>query len=89
VNAYSRGTEAASELRGQPVNTWSEDWQHETEARAILKMSKEEQDAFFSGRRDENGKTVGLGVIGIRGPQAAAIIRATMERLQAVRDAKR
>ena len=73
------------ELTGQPVNTWSEEWRIETEARTLLKMSKEQRDAFFNGRKDADGKTVDRGVIGIRGVKAAEEIRATMERLQAIR----
>jgi hypothetical protein len=84
---YSRDTTAISELTGQPVNTWSEEWRIETEARTLLKMSKEQRDAFFNGRKDADGKTVDRGVIGIRGLKAAEEIRATMERLQAARDA--
>jgi hypothetical protein len=82
---YSRDTKAVSELTGQPVSTWSEEWRIETEARTLLKMSKAERDAFFNGRKDADGKTIDRGVIGIRGPKAAEEIRATMERLQAAR----
>jgi hypothetical protein len=82
---YSRDTTAMSELTGQPVSTWSEEWRIETEARTLLKMSKAERDAFFNGRKDADGKTIDRGVIGIRGPKAAEEIRATMERLQAAR----
>lgn len=48
-----------------------------------MKMSKEQRDVFFNGLKDENGKTVDCGVIGIRGlkinldwfdNQAAAIL---------------
>ncbi|MBF9195586.1 DUF7696 family protein [Microvirga terrestris] len=82
---YSRDTEAVSELTGQPVSTWSEEWRIETEARTLLKMSKAERDAFFNGRKDADGKTVDRGVIGIRGLKAAEEIKATMDRLQDVR----
>jgi hypothetical protein len=37
----------------------------ECEARSILKMCAQEQDVFFGGRKDENGKTIDHGVIGI------------------------
>jgi hypothetical protein len=66
----SRGTTAISELTGQAVSTWSKEWRIGTEARAILKMSKLERDMFFNGRKDENGKTIGRGVVGIRGPES-------------------
>ena len=82
---YSRDTKAISELTGQPVSTWSEEWRIETEARTLLKMSKEQRDAFFNGRKDADGKTVDRGVIGIRGLKAAEEIKATLERLQEVR----
>lgn len=86
---YSRDTTAISELTGQPVSTWSEEWRIETEARTLLKMSKEQRDAFFNGRKDADGKTVDRGVIGIRGLKAAEEIRATMEQLQALRSSSR
>ena len=82
---YSRDTKAISELTGQPVSTWSEEWRIETEARTLLKMSKEQRDAFFNGRKDADGKTLDRGVIGIRGLKAAEEIKATLERLQEVR----
>ena len=82
---YSRDTTAISELTGQPVSTWSEEWRIETEARTLLKMSKGERDAFFNGRKDADGKTIDRGVIAIRGQKAAEEIKATMERLQDVR----
>jgi len=84
---YSRETTAISELTGQPVNTWSEEWQHECEARAVLKMSKEQRDTFFNGRKDADGKTIDRGVIGIRGLKAAEEIKATTGRLLAARGA--
>jgi hypothetical protein len=82
---YSRDTAAISRLTGQPVSTWSEEWQHECEARAVLKMSKQERDTFFNGRKDENGKTVDRGVISIRGLKAAEDLRTLMEQLQEAR----
>ncbi|MBA1156226.1 DUF7696 family protein [Microvirga mediterraneensis] len=82
---YSRDTEVTSELTGQTVSTWSEEWRIETEARTVLKMSKQERDVFFNGRKDENGRTVDRGVIGIRGSKAVEDIKAMVERLQEVR----
>jgi hypothetical protein len=75
---YSRETTAISEITGQPVNTWSEEWQRECEARAVLKMSKAERDAFFHGTKDENGKTIDRGIIFIRGEKAAENLRSLM-----------
>jgi hypothetical protein len=49
-----RGVAALGAL-AQPLSTWSEEWRIETEARAILAMSKVERDVFFNGRKDENG----------------------------------
>lgn len=82
---YSRDTEATSELTGQTVSTWSEEWRIETEARTVLKMSKQERDVFFNGRKDENGRTIDRGVVGIRGPKAVEDIKAMVERLQDAR----
>jgi hypothetical protein len=82
---YSKDSTVLSELTGQPVSTWSEEWRAETEALALLKMSKQERDTFFNGRKDENGRTVDRGVIAIRGVKAAEDIKATMLRLQDAR----
>ncbi|NBJ11384.1 hypothetical protein GR304_10700 [Microvirga sp. SYSU G3D207] len=54
----SRSTTAVSEFIGQPVSTWSEEWRIEPETWTLLKMSKAERDAFFNGRKDEDGKTI-------------------------------
>ena len=83
---YSRDI---SELTGQPVSTLSEEWRIETEARAVLKMSKQERDVFFNGRKDENGKTIDRGLVGIRGAEAANAILETMRKLQEAREAKK
>jgi hypothetical protein len=32
----------------------------EPEARALLKMSKEQRDVFFNGRKDESGTTINV-----------------------------
>jgi hypothetical protein len=48
-------------------------------------MSKQERDVFFNGRKDENGRSIDRGVIGIRGLKAAEEIKATIERLQEAR----
>jgi hypothetical protein len=82
---YSRDTTAISEITGRPVSTWSEEWQHECEAKAVLAMSKEQRNTFFNGRKDENGKTVDRGVVAIRGAKAAEDLKALMERPQEVR----
>lgn len=79
---YSRDTTAISEITGQPISTWSEEWQHECEARAVLKMSKEQRDAFFNGRKDENGKSIDRGVIALRGLKAAEDLKALCNKLQ-------
>jgi len=85
---YSRDTTAISEITGQPVSTWSEEWQHECEARAVLAMSKAERDAFFNGSVDENGNRKERGIIAIRGLKAAEMLRGYMERLQEARGRK-
>lgn len=73
---YSRSSTAISEFTGQPVSTWSEEWRIGTEARAVLAISKEQTEVFFNGRKDENGKTLNRGLVGIRGLKAAEEIRA-------------
>jgi hypothetical protein len=39
MSTYSRDTTAISKFTGQPVNTWSEEWRVETEARSVLALS--------------------------------------------------
>jgi hypothetical protein len=85
----SRHTTAISEITGRAVSTWSEEWQHECEARAVLALSKSEREAFFNGSRDEDGKRKERGIIAIRGPVAADTLRGYMERLQEVRARKK
>ena len=89
MSTYSRETTAISELTGQPVNTWSEEWQHECEAWAILKMSKAEREIFFNGQKDENGRTIERGIVFIRGAKAAEDLKSLMQRLLDARAIKR
>jgi hypothetical protein len=86
---YSRETTATSEITGQTVNTWSEEWQREFEAPAVLKMSKAEGDAFFNGTKDENGKTIDRGIIYLRGAKAAEDLKSLMQQLMDARATKR
>jgi hypothetical protein len=51
-------------------------------------MSKQERDVFFNGRKDENGKTIDRGLVGIRGTEAANAILETMQQLQDARSQK-
>jgi predicted type IV restriction endonuclease len=85
---YSRDTTALSEITGQPVNTWSEEWQRECESRAVLKMSKAERDAF-NGTKDENGKTIERGIFYLRGEKAAEDLRSLMQQSMDARATKR
>ena len=87
--AYSRETTAISEIAGQPVNTWSEEWQRECEAHAILKMSKVQRDEFFNGKKDENGKILERGLVAVRGPAALEALRTLMQQLLDIRANKR
>jgi len=79
----SRDTTAISEITGRPVSTWSEEWQHECEARAVLAISKAERDAFFNTAHRRGRQAEERGIIAIRGMKAAETLRGYMERLQA------
>jgi hypothetical protein len=81
---YSRDSTTASEVTSQPVSTWSEEWQHECEVKAVLAMSKAERDAFFNGSTGEDGQRKERGVIAIRELKVAEALRALMERLQSL-----
>jgi hypothetical protein len=48
-------------------------------------MSKAERDAFFNGRKDENGKMIERGIVALRGETAAESLRSLMHRLLDVR----
>lgn len=85
---YSRNTTALSELTGTSISTWSEEWRVECEVRAILAMSKAGRDAFFNGRKDENGKSIDRGAVAIRGVKAAETLKALMEKLEDARSRK-
>jgi hypothetical protein len=82
---YSRDTTAISEITGEPVNTSSEEWRAACEARAVLKMAKAEREAFYNGRKDENGKTIDRGVVAIRGVAGAELVRINMQKLEEAR----
>ncbi|GEO18099.1 DUF7696 family protein [Microvirga aerophila] len=86
---YTRDTTAISEITGQPVSTWSEEWQHECEARTVLAMSKAERETFFNGSTDDDGKRKERGIIAIRGVAAAENLRANMQKLQDARTGMR
>jgi len=79
---YPRYTTAISEFTGHTANTWTEEWRIETEPRAILKMPKEERDAFFNSRKDENGASIDRGVIAVRGLKAAKNLKALIVQLE-------
>jgi hypothetical protein len=89
MSTYSHDTTAISEITGRPVNTWSEEWQREWEARAILKMSKVQRGEFFNGKKDENGKTLERGIAALRGPEAVEALRSLMPQLLDARASKR
>jgi len=55
---YSCDAAAVSELTGQPVTIWTEEWRIETAAVTLLKIFRQRRDCFLDGRKDENGKTI-------------------------------
>lgn len=72
---------AISELTGQPVDTYSEAWRAECEARALLAMpSRDHRNRFLYGYTDGAGKKH-RGVADIRGKAAADELRALAEQL--------
>jgi len=80
-----RDTTAISELTGEPVSTWSEEWRHECELRAVLAMSKSEREVFFNGDKEAGNR----GVIAIRGPQVAERLRQDLQHLEEIRSRKK
>ena len=76
---------AVSEFTGQTVHTWSEEWRHECELRAVLAMSKTSREAYFNGVKDPNER----GIIAIRGQAAADRIRADLARLEEIRASRK
>lgn len=76
-------------MRGQPVtlhdgtvvDSYSEEWRHECEARAVLAMpSKRQRQNFLWGTLDDFGKPRG-GVIQVRGEVECKRLEATIMKL--------
>lgn len=63
---------------GRQVSSYSEEWRHETEARAILAMPRKSQrQDFLYGALNEYGKARG-GVLQIRGEAAVKRLETTI-----------
>ncbi|MPR08157.1 DUF7696 family protein [Microvirga tunisiensis] len=81
-----RDTTAVSELTGEPVSTWSEEWRHECEARAVLAMAPADRETFFNGHKEDKSQR---GIVAVRGEAAADALWQTVRRLHEVRAAKK
>jgi hypothetical protein len=81
-----KSTTTVSEFSGEEINTWSEEWRHECEVRAVLKMSNEEREAYFIGVPEDRHQR---GIIEHRGQEAADELFADVKRLKALRGHKR
>jgi hypothetical protein len=77
-----KSTTAISELSSEEINTWSEEWRHECEVRAVLKMSNEERQAYFMGVPGDRHQR---GIIELRGQEGADELFADVKRLKALR----
>lgn len=74
-------TTAISEFTGQPVDTFSEEWRHECECRALLAMpSREARNRFLNGYTDHAGKKR-PGVLTFRGQAGVDRLRNDAEKL--------
>lgn len=78
-----KSTAAVSELSGQLVNTWSDEWRHECEVSAILARSEEEREAFFYG---VPGGPQQRGIVALPGTAAADQLFEDVKRLRAIRE---
>ncbi len=66
-------------MDGTVVDSASEEWRHETEARAILNMpTKRQRQDFLYGRWDEKYKRDRGGVLQIRGAEAVKRLEETI-----------
>lgn len=72
-----------SEFSGEEVNTWSGEWRHECEVRAVLGMSKDDPDAYFNG---VPGDLHQRGIVEIRGQEAADRGFEDVKRVKAIRE---
>ena len=64
---------------GTEVSNYSEEWRHETEARAVLAMpSKRARQDYLYGRYDPNWKKERGGVLQIRGEDAVKRLEVTI-----------
>ena len=85
-----------SELTGQPVDTASEAWRHECEARYILNMpDRETRNQYLLGVEEQAmgpkgpyTKTVTRGIKHTRGEAEVERLRATVLQLHEIRKAK-
>lgn len=73
-------TQAISEITGLPVDTWSEEWRHETEARWILDClpTRYERNRYLNcDEFDQATRRRVRGIRQMRGESAEAQLRAT------------
>lgn len=73
---------------GREVDSWSEDWRHESEARTLLAWTLEKRRAFLYGEIGRDGKR-GPGIAAKRGPAALKRLEDTMAAIHAARKASR
>ncbi|MBL0407987.1 hypothetical protein JKG68_29240 [Microvirga aerilata] len=76
---YSRDATTASEVTSQHVSIWSEEWQHECEAKAVLAMSKTARDAIFDRSTGEDGQRKEHGVTAIRRSKSVEALKGLQE----------
>lgn len=77
-----------SELSGKMVPIKSEEWLHECEVSFLLGLPEAMRDALIEGVAGSAGREA-LGIRGARGDEAAAILRADIDRLSAIRSGMR
>lgn len=86
-----RGT-AISEITGQPVDSWGEDWRHECEARFILDrlQSRDQRRKYLNcNERDESTGRFRKGIAQMRGQAEADRLHATVMKIVEARKQKR
>jgi hypothetical protein len=85
---YSLDTTAVCEITGEPINTWSQEWALECEARHILALNGLDRHAWGYGKKGSTERG-DRGLMQIRGEAGAKVVIEWVNRLIDARAAKK
>lgn len=85
---YSTNTTAISEITGEPVNTWSQEWALECEARHLLTLTDLQRHEWVYGKKGSTERD-DRGLMQVRGEAGAKVVIEWVNRLIDARAAKK